>query len=51
MQQDLRHVSLNEKNEICTCGRVVYHVARKETVFRILGKEKFTEEFLKYLGD
>jgi acyl-coenzyme A thioesterase PaaI-like protein len=42
---------LNEKNEIGTRGMVVYRIARKETVFKILGKEKFTEEFLRYLGD
>ena len=40
---------LNEKNEVCTRGRVVYHIAKKETIFKILGKEIFTPEFLKYL--
>ncbi|MGE5444917.1 MAG: PaaI family thioesterase [Ignavibacteriales bacterium] len=42
---------LNERNEVCTRGRVVYHIAKKETVFKIWGKEIFTQEFLKYLED
>jgi acyl-coenzyme A thioesterase PaaI-like protein len=42
---------LNEKNEVCTRGRVVYYIAKKETIFKILGKERFTEEFLRYLED
>ncbi len=42
---------MNERNEVCTRGRVVYHIAKKETVFRILGKEIFTQEFLKYIED
>jgi acyl-coenzyme A thioesterase PaaI-like protein len=42
---------LNEKNEICTRGSVIYYIAKKETIFKILGKERFTEKFLKYLED
>jgi acyl-coenzyme A thioesterase PaaI-like protein len=42
---------LSERNEICTRGRVIYHIAKRETVFKILGKEIFTQEFLKYLED
>ncbi len=42
---------LNDRNGICTRGRVVYHIAKKETVFKILGKERFTSGFLRYLED
>jgi acyl-CoA thioesterase FadM len=42
---------LNDKNEICTRGNVIYYIAKKETIFKILGKERFTEKFLKYLED
>ncbi|MER3445944.1 MAG: PaaI family thioesterase [Candidatus Dadabacteria bacterium] len=42
---------LNNNNEVCTRGRVVYHIAKKETVFKVLGKERFIPEFLKYLED
>jgi acyl-coenzyme A thioesterase PaaI-like protein len=42
---------LNDKKEVCTLSRVVYYIPKKEVVFKILGKERFTEKFLKYVGD
>lgn len=42
---------VDDKNEICTRSRVVYYIPKKEILFKIMGKERFTEKFSKYLED
>jgi acyl-coenzyme A thioesterase PaaI-like protein len=42
---------LNDENEICTRSRVAYYIPRKEVLFKIMGRERFTEKFWKYLED
>ncbi len=42
---------LNDRNEVCTRSRVVYFVPRRQVLFKIMGEERFTEKFLKYLED
>jgi uncharacterized protein (TIGR00369 family) len=42
---------LNEDNEVCTRGRVIYYIANKEKILKILGEGRITEKLLRYLGD
>ncbi len=40
-----------DNNKTCTKGRVTYHIPKREITLRILGKQRFTDEFLQYLED
>ena len=42
---------LNDKNKVCTRSRVDYTIPKREVTYKIIGKEKFTEKFQKYLED
>ncbi len=42
---------IDEKKVICTRAKVAYYIPKKEMLFRIMGKERFTEKFLKYLEE
>jgi uncharacterized protein (TIGR00369 family) len=42
---------LNEDGEVCTRSRVTYYIPRKEILFKIMGKERFTPKFMKYIED
>ncbi|MGH7890286.1 MAG: PaaI family thioesterase [Thermodesulfobacteriota bacterium] len=42
---------LNDQNEVCTRSRVVYFIPRRQALLKIMGEERFTEKFLKYLED
>jgi Uncharacterized protein, possibly involved in aromatic compounds catabolism len=37
---------LNGKDEVYTRGRVVYYIPSKEVLFKIMGRERFTEKLL-----
>ena len=41
----------NENNKVCTRSRVDYTIPKREVTYKIMGKEKFTEKFQKYLTD
>lgn len=41
----------NKNNKICTKSRVEYTIPKREVTYKIMGKEKFTEKFQKYLTD
>lgn len=42
---------LNNKNKVCTKSTVDYTITKKEMTYKIMGKERFTEKFQKYLED
>jgi len=42
---------LNDNNKLCTRSTVDYTITNKEMTYRIMGKERFTEKFQKYLED
>ena len=42
---------LNDKNKVCTRSTVDYTITKREVTYKIMGKEKFTEKFEKYLED
>ncbi|MEM7009782.1 MAG: hotdog domain-containing protein, partial [Thermodesulfobacteriota bacterium] len=42
---------LNENNKVCTRSNVDYTITKREVTYKIMGKEKFTEKFQKYLED
>jgi len=42
---------LSEEGEVCTRAKVVYYIPKKEIAFKIMGRERFKEKFLKYLED
>ena len=42
---------LNEKNKICTRCNVDYTITTREVTYKLIGKERFTEKFQKYLED
>ena len=44
-------VIIYEQNKVCTRSRVDYIIPRKEVTLRVMGKERFTEKFKKYLED
>lgn len=42
---------LDYEEKVCTKSRVVYYIAGRKMIFKIMGRERFTDKFLKYLGD
>lgn len=44
-------VIIYEQQKVCTKCRVDYIIPRKEVTMRVMGKERFTEKFKKYLDD
>jgi uncharacterized protein (TIGR00369 family) len=42
---------LNNKNKVCTKSTVDYTITSREMTYKIIGKERFTEKFQKYLED
>ena len=44
-------VIIYEQQKVCTRSRVDYIIPRKEVTLRVMGKERFTEKFKKYLDD
>ena len=44
-------VVIYEQQKVCTRSRVDYIIPRKEVTLRVMGKERFTEKFKKYLDD
>ncbi len=40
-----------EGNKVCTRSRVEYIIPKKEVTYRIMGKERFTKKFQKYLDE
>ncbi len=42
---------LNDKNKICTRCNVDYTITTREVTYKLIGKERFTEKFQKYLKD
>ena len=42
---------LNENNKICTRSAVDYTITKREVTYKIIGRERFTEKFEKYLED
>jgi uncharacterized protein (TIGR00369 family) len=42
---------LNDKNKVCTRSTVDYTITNREMTYKIMGKERFTEKFQKYLED
>ncbi len=42
---------LNNKNKVCTRSNVDYTITTREVTYKIIGKERFTEKFQKYLED
>lgn len=55
-EEDGRRVSVqvglfNDKNKICTRSKVDYTITKREVTYKLIGKERFTEKFQKYLED
>lgn len=44
-------VVIYEQQKVCTRSRVDYIIPSKEVTMRVMGKERFTEKFKKYLDD
>jgi uncharacterized protein (TIGR00369 family) len=44
-------VIIYEQQKVCTKCRVDYIIPGKEVTMRVMGKERFTEKFKKYLDD
>ncbi len=44
-------VIIYEERKVCTKSRVDYIIPRKEVTMRVMGKERFTGKFKKYLDD
>jgi acyl-coenzyme A thioesterase PaaI-like protein len=44
-------VVIYEQQKVCTRSRVDYIIPSKEVTLRVMGKERFTEKFKKYLDD
>ncbi|HSC34643.1 MAG TPA: PaaI family thioesterase [Thermodesulfobacteriota bacterium] len=44
-------VIIYEQQKVCTKSRVDYIIPGKEVTMRVMGKERFTEKFKKYLDD
>lgn len=42
---------LDDEGRASTRARVVYYIPKRKAVFRIMGRERFKEEFLRYLDD
>ncbi|GJM15460.1 MAG: thioesterase [Thermodesulfobacteriota bacterium] len=42
---------LNNKNKVCTRSKVDYTITTREVTYKLIGKERFTEKFQKYLED
>jgi acyl-coenzyme A thioesterase PaaI-like protein len=42
---------LNGGKEVCTRSKVIYYLPQKEVLFGIMGRERFSGKFLKYVGD
>ena len=42
---------LNENKKVCTRSRVDYIIPKRQMTYRIMGKERFTEKFQRYLED
>lgn len=42
---------LNEGNKVCTKSTVEYVIPRREMLYRIMGKERFTDRYQQYLED
>ena len=42
---------LNDKNKICTKSKVDYTIPKREVTYKIIGRDRFTEKFEKYLED
>lgn len=42
---------LNNKNKVCTKSTVDYTITNREMTYKLIGKERFTEKFQKYLED
>ncbi|NIP31680.1 MAG: hypothetical protein GTO02_02820 [Candidatus Dadabacteria bacterium] len=44
-------VIIDQNGEECTKSRVTYFLPKKDVVFNVLGKERFTDKFLDYIYD
>lgn len=44
-------VVIYEQNKVCTRSRVDYIIPKRDVTLRVMGKERFTEKFKKYLDD
>jgi uncharacterized protein (TIGR00369 family) len=44
-------VVIYEQEKVCTRSRVDYIIPKKEVTMKVMGKERFTEKFTKYLDD
>jgi uncharacterized protein (TIGR00369 family) len=44
-------VIIYERGKVCTRSRVDYIIPKREVTLRVMGKERFTEKFTKYLDD
>ncbi len=42
---------LNERNKVCTRSNVDYTITTRDVTYKIMGEERFTEKFQKYLED
>ena len=42
---------LNDKNKICTRSTVDYTITKREVTYKLIGEQRFTEKFEKYLED
>lgn len=56
MEEEERRVSvlvkiIGEGNKVCTRSRVEYIIPKREVTYRVMGKERFTDKFQKYLED
>jgi acyl-coenzyme A thioesterase PaaI-like protein len=54
-EEDGRRVAVDvviyEQNKVCTRSRVDYIIPKRDVTLRVMGKERFTEKFKKYLDD
>lgn len=44
-------ILMNDNNKVCTRSRVDYTITKREVTYKIIGREKFTEKFQKFLED
>ncbi|MGH7901644.1 MAG: PaaI family thioesterase [Thermodesulfobacteriota bacterium] len=42
---------LNKNGEVATKSRVIYYIPKRDMLYKLMGKERFTEKFQKYVED